>query len=74
VRRPAVRPRIEYKWLVAVVFMFGLYMDILVSTALNVAVPRLQADFHAPLSTVEWTITGQVRAPAPSRSLPQTAC
>src|SRR5579871_6227070 len=38
--------------------MFGLFMDILDSTAVNVAVPRLQADFHAPLSTVEWTITG----------------
>jgi hypothetical protein len=32
----------------------------------HVAVPRLQADFQAPLSTVEWTITGQVRAPAPT--------
>src|SRR5579884_2486658 len=50
--------RLEYKWLVAIVFMFGLFMDILDSTAVNVAVPRLQADFHAPLSTVEWTVTG----------------
>ncbi len=50
--------RIEYRWLVAIVFMFGLFMDILDSTAVNVAVPRLQSDFHAPLSTVEWTITG----------------
>src|SRR5438552_3225730 len=50
--------RLEYKWLVAIVFMFGLFMDILDSTAVNVAVPRLQADFHAPLSSVEWAITG----------------
>src|SRR5579883_2843447 len=50
--------RLEYKWLVAVVFMFGLFMDIMDSTAVNVAVPRLQQDFHAPLSTVEWTVTG----------------
>jgi len=32
----------------------------------HVAVPRLQADFQAPLSTVERTITGQVRASAPT--------
>jgi len=51
--------RLDYKWLVAIVFMFGLFMDILDSTAVNVAIPRLQADFHnAPLSTVEWTVTG----------------
>ncbi|HZQ36093.1 MAG TPA: MFS transporter, partial [Dehalococcoidia bacterium] len=50
--------RLEYKWLVAIVFMFGLFMDILDSTAVNVAIPRLQDDFHAPLSTVEWTVTG----------------
>jgi EmrB/QacA subfamily drug resistance transporter len=50
--------RLEYKWLVAIVFMFGLFMDILDSTAVNVAIPTLQHDFHAPLSTVEWTVTG----------------
>jgi EmrB/QacA subfamily drug resistance transporter len=50
--------KLEYKWLVAIVFMFGLFMDILDSTAVNVAIPRLQDDFHAPLSTVEWTVTG----------------
>src|SRR5665213_2697512 len=50
--------RIDYKWLVVIVFMTGLFMDILDSTAVNVAVPGLQRDFHAPLSTVEWTVTG----------------
>jgi EmrB/QacA subfamily drug resistance transporter len=50
--------RIPYRWQVGIVFIFGLFMDIMDSTAVNVAVPRLQADFHAPLSTVEWTITG----------------
>src|SRR5579864_1124414 len=50
--------RLDYKWLVAIVFMFGLFMDILDSTAVNVAVPSLQHDFNAPLSTVEWTVTG----------------
>ena len=50
--------RLDYKWLVAICFMFGLFMDLLDSTAVNVAVPTLQNQFHAPLSTVEWTVTG----------------
>src|SRR5438552_17502820 len=50
--------RLEYKWLVAIVFMFGLFMDILDSTAVNVAVPTLQHAIHAPLSTFEWLVTG----------------
>src|SRR5437763_1267338 len=50
--------RLQYKYLVAIVFMFGLFMDLLDSTAVNVAVPKLQADFHAPLSSVEWAVTG----------------
>ena len=50
--------RLDYKWLVAIVFIMGMFMDVLDSTAVNVAIPRLQTDFHAPLSTVEWTVTG----------------
>ena len=54
----ALLRRLPYKYLVAIVFIFGLFMDLLDSTAVNVAIPRLQSDFHAPLSTVEWTVTG----------------
>jgi EmrB/QacA subfamily drug resistance transporter len=50
--------RLPYKYLVAIVFMFGLFMDLLDSTAVNVAVPTLQQEFHAPLSQVQWTVTG----------------
>lgn len=50
--------RIPYKWLVASVFIFGLFMDMVDMTVINVAVPRLSQDFNAPTSKVEWTVTG----------------
>ena len=50
--------RLEYKWLVAVVFIFGLFMDLMDTTVVNVAVPTLTRDFHTSTSTVEWAITG----------------
>ncbi len=46
-----------YKWLVAIVFVTGLFMDIMDSTIVNVALPTLGRDFHAPTTTLEWVIT-----------------
>ena len=48
---------IPYKWLVAIVFVTGLFMDIMDSTIVNVALPTLGRDFHAPTTTLEWVIT-----------------
>lgn len=50
--------RMPYKYQVAAVFIFGLFMDIMDSTVVNVALPKLSADFHASTSAVEWTVTG----------------
>lgn len=50
--------RIPYKYIVAIVFMFGLFMDLMDTTVVNVAVPQLSRDFHATTSAVEWTVTG----------------
>ena len=50
--------RIEYKYIVAAVFVIGLFMDLLDSTVVNVALPALGHQFHAGTSTIEWTITG----------------
>ena len=49
---------LEYKWLVAIVFIFGLFMDMVDTTVINVAVPQLSLDFNASTSAVEWTVTG----------------
>ncbi|MCZ2108943.1 MAG: multidrug efflux MFS transporter [Dehalococcoidia bacterium] len=50
--------RIPYKYLVAIVFMFGLFMDLMDTTVVNVAVPDLTKEFNASTSAVEWTVTG----------------
>ena len=49
---------LPYKYLVATVFTFGLVMDMVDTTVINVAVPHLTAVFNSTTTTVEWTITG----------------
>ena len=49
---------IQYKWLVAIAFVSGLFMDIMDTTIVNVAIPRLGVHFHANNTTLEWIITG----------------
>src|SRR5260370_28558729 len=53
---------LEYKWLVMIVIVFGLFMSVLDATVVNIAIPRLQADFGAPLSSVQWVATGYTLA------------
>jgi EmrB/QacA subfamily drug resistance transporter len=52
--------RVDYKYLVAGAFIFGLFMDILDTTIVNVALPRLSEEFHAGTATLEWVVTGYV--------------
>lgn len=49
---------LEYKKLVAIAFVFGVFMDILDTTIINVAVPSLQAHFGVSAGRIEWVITG----------------
>jgi EmrB/QacA subfamily drug resistance transporter len=46
-----------YKWLVAVAFVVGLFMDMLDTTVVNVALPALGVVFTAPNTTLEWVVT-----------------
>ncbi len=50
--------RLEYKWIVGIVFVFGLFMDLLDMTITNVALPTLGRDFAAGPTTIEWVVTG----------------
>ncbi len=50
--------RLDYKWIVAIVFVFGLFMDLLDMTITNVALPVLATTFHASTTGIEWIITG----------------
>ena len=51
--------RIEYKYIVAMLAVFAIFMELLDSTVVNVAVPTLQRDFDVKTaSTIQWVITG----------------
>jgi len=47
-----------------VAIIIGVFMVVLDSTAMNVALPSLVTGLHDPLSTLQWTITGYVLAQA----------
>lgn len=53
---------LAYKWLVAIVVIFGIFMSILDGTIVNVAIPRLQAAFGADLNSVQWVLTAYTLA------------
>ncbi len=62
---PVAQQRSEglaYKWIVAIVVVFGLFMSILDTTIVNIAIPRLQTAFGADLHSVQWVITGYTLA------------
>lgn len=47
-----------------VAIIVGIFMVILDGTAVNVAIPKLQAEFSGSLSLVQWTVTGYALAQA----------
>jgi len=53
---------LAYKWVVAGVVIFGIFMSVLDSTIVNIAIPRLQGVFGASLSSVQWVLTGYTLA------------
>jgi EmrB/QacA subfamily drug resistance transporter len=50
--------RVEYKWIVAAVFVCGMFLDILDTTIVNVALPDLGREFHAATASIEWIVLG----------------
>jgi EmrB/QacA subfamily drug resistance transporter len=50
--------RVPYKWLVAAAFVSGLFMNIMDTTIVNVALPTIGRDFVANIGTLEWIATG----------------
>lgn len=57
--RPTGRaPRLGYEYKVGIVFLLGLFMELLDMTVVNVAIPTLQRDFNAQLAGIEWVVTG----------------
>src|SRR3989449_4099942 len=54
--------KLEYKWIVGIVFVFGLFMDLLDMTIVNVALPALARDLNIDpekgASQIQWVVTG----------------
>jgi EmrB/QacA subfamily drug resistance transporter len=48
--------RIAYKWIVAIVYVSALFLDILDTTIVNVAIPALGRDLHT--ENAEWVVLG----------------
>lgn len=49
---------VPYKYVVAATFVFGLFMHILDTTIVNVAIPRLGEEFRTGHEMTEWVVTG----------------
>jgi EmrB/QacA subfamily drug resistance transporter len=52
------RSRLKYKYVVAIVFVLGFFMEILDTTIVNVALPTLSREFGVGASSIEWVVLG----------------
>src|SRR4051812_25075107 len=50
--------KVEYKWLVATAFIFGIFMDLMDVTVVNVGLPTLGRTFDAGRDSLAWVVTG----------------
>jgi len=53
---------LDYKWIVAMVVILGVFMSILDQTIVNIAIPRLQSAFGADIHSVQWVLTAYILA------------
>jgi DHA2 family multidrug resistance protein len=51
---------LAYKWVVALIVVFGVFMSILDQTIVNIAIPRLQTAFGADIHSVQWVLTAYI--------------
>src|SRR6058998_3479399 len=58
------RPRLEYKYAAALTVAVGLFMAILDSTIVNVALNAMRETFRTDLNSVQWVITAYFLAQA----------
>ncbi|NTU80039.1 MAG: DHA2 family efflux MFS transporter permease subunit [Chloroflexales bacterium] len=53
---------LEYKWLVVIAVIFGIFTSVLDATIVNIAISKLQAVFGASLDRIQWVSTGYTLA------------
>ncbi len=56
--------RLEHKYIVALISVFGMFMNLLDLTIVNVAVPVLASEMDASAQEVQWVVTGYLLAVA----------
>lgn len=56
--------RLEYKWLVALVYVFALFMTLLDQTITNIALPTLASVYRASATEVAWVATSYLLSAA----------
>jgi EmrB/QacA subfamily drug resistance transporter len=56
--------RLDYKWQVALIGALGLFMAILDTTIVSVALPKMQSYFHTDRDTITWVANGYLLASA----------
>ncbi|MEI7770016.1 MAG: DHA2 family efflux MFS transporter permease subunit [Chloroflexales bacterium] len=59
---PQRRFGLEYKWLVVIAVIFGIFTSVLDSTIVNIAISKLQTVFGASLDRIQWVSTGYTLA------------
>jgi EmrB/QacA subfamily drug resistance transporter len=53
---------LDYKWILSMVVILGVFMSILDQTIVNIAIPRLQSAFGADIHSVQWVLTAYILA------------
>ena len=53
---------LDYKWVLAMVVILGVFMSILDQTIVNIAIPRLETAFGADIHSVQWVLTAYILA------------
>ncbi len=56
--------RLEYKWQAAIIVALGLFLSVLDSTIVSVALPAMRNDFHTDFNTITWVVTAYFLAQA----------
>src|SRR5487761_2151161 len=59
---PARRQRIPHHRAVAIVYAGSMFMSVMDTQIVNVALPKMSRDFHVPLSSVQWVVTAYLMA------------
>ncbi len=56
--QPGTKPGgLPYKWIVSMVVIFGVFMSVVDTTIVTIAIPRFQTAFGAGLNEVQWVLT-----------------